>query len=297
MFRATFFMIIIAVLTGCGGGGGVGGNTDTPERPPVVSAPTAMEVTDTIAAIGSTTTGLLMSDLQSTPGSRVFPNERVEANCQGTSCEPEPSWGEPYYSATELSALADDATIRMGDPQYGVNYGEVSWQNAYRDPQYPEEENFSTDYTVYGGWLSQNFFGVERGQWSGRLQYGSVEGLETLIAFSTGAESGSNPVTGSAEWTGLVVALDRTAPDRAVQGKAALTYDFDDATLDVLFSDLRGARTHGDLSWDDLAVANGRFGQGSGANSLEGTFYGGAHEEAGGVFERNGIVGAFGAAR
>ena len=279
------------VLSACGGNGGGNGST----RLPVASPPTATEFRQTIASIGQAADTLIMSDLQSTPRSRIAPNERVSANCRGSYCEPEPSWSEPGYSAAELSVVAPDATIRIGTPQYGVNAGEVSGRTSYRAIE--EDEDWSVDYRVYGGWLSKNFFGVERGRWRGRAQYGSIDGLEALIAYSAGDASGSNPVTGSAEWTGLVVALDRTAPDQAVQGKAALTYDFGDNTLDALFSNLRGARTYSDLSWTDLAVTNGRFSQGSGANSLSGTFYGATHDEVGGVFERSNLIGGFGASR
>ncbi|MCY4131691.1 MAG: hypothetical protein OXF39_03490 [Nitrospira sp.] len=287
---------VLFLLTACGGGGGGG-------MPPMNGVPsgdgesrlTPTEVRSAIAEIGQTANTLIMSDLQSTPRSRIAPNERVSANCRGSYCEPEPSWSEPGYSVAELSVIVPDATIRIGAPQYGVNVAEVSGRTSYRAIE--EDEDWSVDYRVYGGWLSNSFFGVERGRWRGRAQYGSIDGLEALIAYSAGDASGSNPVTGSAEWTGLVVALDRTAPDQAVQGKAALTYDFGDNTLDALFSNLRGSRTYGDLSWTDLAVTNGRFSQGSGANSIDGTFYGDTHEEAGGVFERSNLVGAFGATR
>lgn len=283
--------LAVMCLSACGGGGNGGGVM----RPPVVPDVTAADFRETIAGIGAAANTLIMSDLQATPRSRVAPNERVAANCQGTYCSPEPSWSEPGYTVADLSVIAPDATIRIGNPQYGVNAGELSGSTSYR--ALDEDEDWSLDYRVYGGWLSKNFFGVERGRWRGRAMYGSIEGLEALIAYSAGSASGSNPVTGSAEWTGLVVALDRTAPDQAVQGKAVLTYDFGNATLDVLFSGLRGARTYGDLSWSDLAVTNGRFSQGTGANSIEGTFYGDAHEEAGGVFERSNLVGGFGTAR
>ena len=284
------FSLIMLLLAGCGGGSGGMGN-----RPPVAPEATATDLRTTIAEIGQAANNLIMSDLQTTPRSRVAPNERVAANCQGTYCSPEPSWSEPGYSVAELSVIAPDATLRIGAPQYGVNNGDISGQASYRAPD--EDEDWSLDYRVYGGWLSKNFFGVERGRWRGRAIYGSIEGLEALIAYSAGEASGSNPVTGSAEWTGLVVALDRTAPDASVQGKAALAYDFGGNTLDVLFSNLRGARTYGDLSWTDLAVTHGRFSHGSGANSINGTFYGNEHEEVGGVFERSNLVGAFGARR
>ena len=283
-------------LTACGGGGG-GGSRAIDSMSPVSSdpLPTAAEVRDSIAAIGRAATSLTMSDLISTPRSRVFPNERIASECAGSGCEPEPSWGEPYYNAQELSVVSPDATLRIGDPQYGINNGEISGLASVQELD--EGLDFSTDYRVYGGWLSENFFGVEHIRWRGRAQYGSIEGLETLIAYSAGIESGSNPVTGSAEWTGLVVALDRLAPDQAVNGQAALTYDFGDASLDVAFRNLRGAQAYADMQWHNLDVINGRFWTGDGANSLAGTFYGANHQEAGGVFERNQLIGAFGASR
>ena len=52
-------------------------------------------------------------------------------------------------------------------------------------------------------------------------------------------------------------------------------------------------RSHADISWDDLPMQNGRF-KGDG---IEGNFYGPINEEAGGVFDRNQILGAFSARR
>ena len=292
MFRSIQFYLvsfcIAIVLAGCGGGGKVA-------RLPIAPAPTAAEVREKISDIGLAATGLIMTDMLATPRSRVFPNDRGETSCSGTGCESEPAYSEPYYSAEELSAIAPDATIRIGEMQYGIANGEVRGRSSYRAPE--EDEDWSVDYTVYGGWLSENFFGIEQKRWRGRAQYGSVEGLETLIAFSTGTESGSNPVTGSAEWNGLVVALDQTAPTRAVNGQASLTFDFADNTLDVGLSNISGPRTYNDISWKNLTVRDGRFSDGADSNSLSGSFYGSNHEEVGGVFERNQLIGAFGASR
>lgn len=60
---------------------------------------------------------------------------------------------------------------------------------------------------------------------------------------------------------------------------------------------LTGPRTYAPMTWDDVPVLGGRFSDGTGSNSLEGTFYGDNHEEVGGIFERNQIIGAFGASR
>lgn len=296
MFRFAFFNLTLLcamiLLAGCGGGGGRGSraiDSMSPVSPDPL--PTAAEFRSDIAAIGRAANSLILTDLIMTPQSRVAPNER--AHCHGGGCEP--SWGEPYYDIQKLSHISPDATLRIGDPQYGINNGEISGRQSVRELD--EGLDYSVDYRVYGGWLSTNFFGVERDRWRGRAQYGSIEGLESLIAFSAGTESGSNPITGSAEWQGLLVAIDATTPTQPVHGQASLTFDVADQTLDVEFSDIRGARTYADMRWNNLEVMNGRFGVGDGSNSLSGSFYGSNHEEVGGVFERNQLIGAFGASR
>ena len=49
------------------------------------------------------------------------------------------------------------------------------------------------------------------------------------------------------------------------------------------------------MTWENLPVRNGRFGEGFDDPTIEGRFYGPNHEEVGGIFERNQIIGAFGA--
>ena len=51
------------------------------------------------------------------------------------------------------------------------------------------------------------------------------------------------------------------------------------------------------MTWDGLAVTNGTFGTGSQGDSIQGRFYGPNHEEVGGIFERDHIIGAFGGGR
>ena len=283
---------VVLMLAGCGGGGG--GNS---ARPPISTLATEAEFREDISAIGFAATGLTMTDLITTPGSRVFPNSRAESVCSGTSCSPEPEYGEPGFSAVELSTIDPNATIRIGEMQHGVNNGQLHGRISYQEPDYPGGEDWTIDYTVYGGWLGKQFFGIEYDRWQGRGLYGSVDGLETLIAFSAGVESGSNPVSGSATWGGLMVGLDKTTPTQAVNGQASLTFDFSDQTLDVGLTNISGPGTYADINWNGLAVQSGGFGDGADSNSLSGSFYGPNHEEVGGVFERNQLIGAFGARR
>ena len=46
-----------------------------------------------------------------------------------------------------------------------------------------------------------------------------------------------------------------------------------------------------------IPVTNSRFHSGSGVDRTEGTFYGPKSEEVGGIFERDRIIGAYGAKR
>ena len=138
------------------------------------------------------------------------------------------------------------------------------------------------------------------GFWGSVLE-DSVFGLvDETIAVSFGAWSETSPTgIGRAVWLGSVVGLDGGSGQR-IEGDAEIAIeDFAAAAVDIVFTGLSeaGGGTKPDLRWEDLAVAEGAF-QTSGRNgSIEGRFYGAGHDEAGGVFERNGIVGAFGATR
>ena len=87
-----------------------------------------------------------------------------------------------------------------------------------------------------------------------------------------------------------------------VAGEASLAIEtVDNPTLDVAFTgivDIETNASRADLHWNGLSVSEaGTFRSGSGDDAIEGTFYGPGHAEVGGVFERDLISGAFGAAR
>ena len=70
--------------------------------------------------------------------------------------------------------------------------------------------------------------------------------------------------------------------------------------IDVAFSndnDDRARLSHENIVWENIPVTSGSFATGSDESSIEGRFYGPNHEEVGGIFEHNEIVGAFGAKR
>ncbi len=83
-----------------------------------------------------------------------------------------------------------------------------------------------------------------------------------------------------------------------IQGDATINLYSSESNVDVSFTniyDLNTRRQRNDMNWIDIPAADGTFGEGFGANQIYGQFYGPSHEEVGGVFERDNIVGAFGA--
>ena len=126
---------------------------------------------------------------------------------------------------------------------------------------------------------------------------------------SNGLYSFSNPTpglvpNGSATWTGIMTGIDIRSfdPDENgfVLGEAAVHIDdLSNPDVDVLFTDIYNTSAdtiHPDMHWRDLVLTNGAFNDGA-SRTISGAFYGPQHQEVGGVFDRDGITGAFGARR
>ena len=142
----------------------------------------------------------------------------------------------------------------------------------------------STAYTSLGAWTHMSPVVVAV----------AAEGLEGRMAALTGRPyANSLPVMGAATWEGTMVALD--SDHRLVRGGATLTIaDLARPAVDVELT----PDGHAALTWEALPVINGGFAaRASASDSIRGAFYGPAAEEAGGVFERNQLLGAFGATR
>lgn len=141
-----------------------------------------------------------------------------------------------------------------------------------------------TIYTTLGEWNDLRAAAV----------YAQFEGFQARYAFVGGRlYANSLPLQGSATWSGDMVGLDSN--NRLVRGGAALTVaDFTNPRVNVLLT----PQSRQAMAWNGLPVLNGGFSQKlSTSDYIKGEFYGRQAEEAGGVFERNGIIGAFGATR
>ena len=122
--------------------------------------------------------------------------------------------------------------------------------------------------------------------------YGELDGADIKFGLVGGVRyPNSLPIGGSASWSGEMVALD--ANNRAVRGGASL--EIDDLRfprVDVVLS----PQGYPAMTWSGIPLVNGRFSERRASSDyIKGELYGPAVEEAGGVFERNRLVGAFGA--
>ena len=112
-----------------------------------------------------------------------------------------------------------------------------------------------------------------------------------------GSPSGSNPVSGTAAWSGKVRAYDTQsgAGWTPVSGNARLEVDLGAATVNVDFTDFEAG--HADMSWNGLSLRAGAFSHVQHGASIEGAFYGSEHQGAAGTFRRDRLDGVFGAVR
>ena len=148
----------------------------------------------------------------------------------------------------------------------------------------------SASYLEYGGWLEHSMF---------YLTVSDQDDGFHADAYSLGAATGTNPVSGSATWTGSVIGVDThvIGRGRAFGGKAEINVDFAGADVDVAFTVMtyhsEVNNYHPDITWNDLPLNAGEFG----SDTIHGVFYGPNHEEVGGVFRRDSLLGTFGGTR
>ena len=161
-------------------------------------------------------------------------------------------------------------------------------------------------YEAYGGWLEQSLFGTELALFTDEA--GPSRGASVVSNHSLGISTEENPgaAEGSARWEGLMLGRDMRASagrGRVIRGDADVTVDFaaTGMTADVLFTDIdniENGDAQNDMAWRGMAIEEGGFARRNAPdNTVSGRFYSPNGEEVGGVFERDGIAGAFGGRR
>ena len=151
---------------------------------------------------------------------------------------------------------------------------------------------------LLGGWMEHGFFFGQNGV---VLRDGEPTGSGFARVFSFGDATGSTPTgSGTATWRGVMIGghLRERIP---YQGDATITADFGDGNVDVAFTDIHVTSTGAaidSIMFDDVPfTATGFSSGGTSGNWIAGDFYGPDHAEAGGVFEHETTMGAFGAKR
>ena len=228
-------------------------------------------------------------------------DEQEYAICRGNQCEID-------GQETTLDALLGAEGFNYLETYRGIHLGHSSIQH------------FEGEIQGYGGWANSSAFAVLSGILRDGTPGESGYAEEQLVhSYSVGHRPDTNPVSGGASWNGVMVGARIVAGPTAgdfVRGDATVTVDFAASDVDVDFRNVRG-RDNGlnytDMEWSNIPSANGTFEAGESpgqqytetygeadpteANHIIGHFYGGDHQEVGGVFTKNSIQGAFGAKR
>ena len=301
--------LFVMILSGCGGGGYV----------PIMGEPLDEETAQETAlmelsAVQAVRDSLLISDLVFTRG-ELEERIRGHTSCGRTSCLSN-VLGRPYLQislgsgedAEAQGFFAGEDEVAALERYRGVSLGAFFRTDTLRT----EHVEVDTDMLSYEGWMQYSTFGAELNTIThGIISYGDdqreLTGERYGLAHSSGMATDTNPVDGSATWTGVMIGgrISQTAPvGIGVRGHATLTYDFTGEDIDVALTNIQnsnpvmdGKQIYPNMTWQNLPVRDGRFGADFDDPSLEGRFYGPNHEEVGGIFERNQIIGAFGAKR
>lgn len=306
--NSTLLLLCTLMLTACGGGGGSAGSMGTTDLTTIgwsVDASTtrglvtgSMAPTHTpvqsdqeIASVEAIADSLITSDVFGfVDGTDGF--FRFDTRCSGTTCS-FTVLGETYLVRLDPGARPDAYDLQPIMVHNGVHI----FQARARDDIGTDNQR---EVVLYGGWLQYSAFD---GQESYRpVQSGYERG--DAYASSWGDSTGTNPteISGrTATWVGAVSGADYSSVTSVIHGTAQVDVDFVNSDVDLTFFDLvnlnHPGRSIANMEWSDIPLSDGSFSRGFGANQIKGQFYGPNHEEVGGVFDRNNIVGAFGAIR
>ena len=264
--------VLALILSGC-----FGGDSLTKEQK-LTGAAAPAETVDSIAKrqkdiiaranslIGSS--AIFESDNPQLPAS-------VPVTCSGVNCDVS---GILTVSVSDITGIDSDDSAVLS--KHGLTTLSATVNNG----------------SYYGVWMDDSAFAVT-------TLKRTVLGADATVRFGAagGELTGSSP-SDSATWTGLMVGTPIAGDDLGdtLQGDARLSYDMSGGTIDAAFTDIKNlddlrAHTVTKFSFDGVPVtATGTFAAGVPTNLISGAFYGAGHGETAGVFERGGIVGAFG---
>lgn len=310
--KALIVVVLLALLTGCGGGGD--GSSDKVAMPDdevmaLASDPRVMQ----LAGIVERTEILLIPGVHVQYSvSALGVDTTTESLFQAVSCEGAACTAAGITLDLSSTLLTDliDADIDLSVSEAALRSREDGFHTAFvrGDLGASDIGALFPDITLvdipealgYGLWGQHGMAGllIADGPFSGRAAGIPISGdMDAAVPFAFGDVSGTNPGgSGSATWSGIaeVVAI-RTF--RRQEGIATLTIA-DLAQPAVSVGIEVGGNPIGKSGWTDLPLADGHFTFGSaGDDYVEGNFHGAGHSEAYGVFDTDNFTGAFGARR
>ena len=231
---------------------------------------------------------MLLNDvLAFQPG--VWGSTRMQSTCSGSVCVTTLPDYSSYYSYPTDIALDPLTTVYPIGERDGISMAAA------------ELEMVDTDYKGFGGWAEYSAFVVEG--WDSYLD------PSIIGSYSFGWSPYTNPPVNyygfGGTWSGFMVGADVSnnwTRGNAIMGNADIHFDTYSGypSVDVAFTNVRNleqATLLASMYWYDIPTYSGSFSRGYDGNSIQGRFYGPRHEEVGGVFERNQILGAFGATK
>jgi len=213
----------------------------------------------------------------------------LAVDCSGTTCR----WTD--------SLSGDSVTIPVSDsvPRTVATRRAVLTKNGFTLLEGRGGDN-GPNYRVYGAWGNHGGFILET------AVEAEEDGITAVARGATvfGDSTGTRPTT-DATWRGVMVGTPARGSwrDNILQGDATLTYRALVSQIDATFDnivDLDREAPHSvrQIQFSNIPVGtNGTYQAGRFGDGIRGTFAGPNHEETGGVFESNDIVGAYGAKR
>ena len=234
------------------------------------------------------------------------------------------SWREAGSSSSQIDPECSGTTCTLGDPANTITAGnlvpaqvDIIFFPVMRRNGIEVHDSQLRGVDHFGPWQGNTYAAVLNHVVAATGHRAWPAGHSASIRMVWGTATGSNPVAGSASWSGVMVGTalrpDTGRPANLVQGDVAIMAHFgSETTLDVLFSDVKGLHYEADYTidpWMDLEVSGGSFADGNysvaqGDRYMEGQFFGPGAEEVGGFFHdrhasdpETDISGAFGAAR
>ena len=324
--RLATITLSLTLLAGCGGGGGGGGASPTSnlERlpapliqasqvaevrelvggmPPPPGAPSPSEIRTRVRDIAGNSNALLFSEIASGPGidaSRMItcsPGDTMcnvvimDGMCAGEACMPR----YPLDEVDEPILFAGGEGFEGFNDRYSIVMTTNTMIPIVQAQAAGRLEGVGRhEYQSYGGWMDNSVFVIER------YTAPTREGMLSRIAsYSFGSAAGTNPTgTGSATWNGVMIGVTSDS-NHLVQGDAEVEIrDFSASPLVafVEFTDIYNLETRAriqNMGWANLSLTDGGFSHtGNLTGYIKGTFYGMTHDEVGGIFDREGVIGS-----